>query len=317
MNCKKCNSIANGEIFCDSCSDEILKLYLIEKLRTDEIEKMFNLLPNTVDYWYNHCKMRNGDNFSYLVDTNKVNLECKEAIEFPIYNSRIFSRLTSFIVLSSVLYFPIVFFLVSFENVFSNTPKVGGFYLFFVPLVFIQSNLSLNVIVTLPIMLSFISNKLKNIIKNLVYLSSFFTFTLSILVGYYDTIDTVIIFFSNAYLIFPLMICIMLSSIKSIVKIYIYLSITIYFYIISLKLAGALETIGIILLIMWLFSIYDIFGRKKQYVDIYNQKLSNISIVERNILKFFCISNLIVPIIYYFTTKHILWDDITNTRYVL
>lgn len=70
MNCVKCNTQTNGDILCNSCSDDILKLYLIEKIPADEIEKTFNLLPNTVEYWYNYCKGKNGDDFSYLIVDN-------------------------------------------------------------------------------------------------------------------------------------------------------------------------------------------------------------------------------------------------------
>lgn len=54
MNCKKCYKDTDGDILCSSCSDEILKLYLVDKVSADEIEKRFSLLPNTVSFWYNY-----------------------------------------------------------------------------------------------------------------------------------------------------------------------------------------------------------------------------------------------------------------------
>lgn len=57
MNCKKCNIETSGDMLCESCSDEILMLYLIDEVIYFKIEQDFNLPPGTVMYWYNKCKI--------------------------------------------------------------------------------------------------------------------------------------------------------------------------------------------------------------------------------------------------------------------
>ncbi len=64
--CKKCGNELAQNILCNDCSDEILTLYLLDKIPVEEIEECYNLLPNTVLYWYNYCASQNGGNFLYL-----------------------------------------------------------------------------------------------------------------------------------------------------------------------------------------------------------------------------------------------------------
>lgn len=220
MICKICSKKTyNNEVFCEVCGDKVLKLYLIEKLQSDEIEKIFNLLPNTVQHWYEYCKISNEDDFSYLKENPKVNLTFQNTIDSAIYESRIFIRMISFVVLSCVLFLPIVFLLISIENTVTTDIKIGGFYFFYVPLVFIYSNFNFSVIATLPIMAFIISKKNNSIIMNIVSLISFGAFILFIYVGYFDYVNNIdTIFYSNAYLILPLMICILKTSAKQIVK---------------------------------------------------------------------------------------------------
>lgn len=66
MNCKKCNAPNNGDILCYSCSNQILKMFIVDRVLDTQIESQFNLLPGTVNYWYNHCKTINNGDFSYL-----------------------------------------------------------------------------------------------------------------------------------------------------------------------------------------------------------------------------------------------------------
>lgn len=66
MNCKKCNIETNGDIFCDNCSDEILMLYIIDEVIYFKIEQAFNLLPGTVMYWYNYCKINHKIDLEHL-----------------------------------------------------------------------------------------------------------------------------------------------------------------------------------------------------------------------------------------------------------
>lgn len=66
MNCKKCDIETNGDIFCDNCSDEILMLYIIDEVIYFKIEQAFNLLPGTVMYWYNYCKINDKIDIEHL-----------------------------------------------------------------------------------------------------------------------------------------------------------------------------------------------------------------------------------------------------------
>lgn len=72
MLCKKCGVNLSENILCKDCSDEVLTLFLIDKMPAEEIEQSFNLLPTTVEYWHNTCKLQNGGDFSYL-ETTKYN----------------------------------------------------------------------------------------------------------------------------------------------------------------------------------------------------------------------------------------------------
>lgn len=84
ITCKKCGTEIGGELFCNNCSDEILMLYLIEKKIHFAIEQDFNLLPGTVLYWYNQCKLKNTIDLEYLQYVKQIHQEREKEKELAL-----------------------------------------------------------------------------------------------------------------------------------------------------------------------------------------------------------------------------------------
>lgn len=121
MNCKKCNTETDGDILCNNCSDEILKLHIIDKIPADVIENRFNLLPNTVAYWCNYCKEKYGDNHQYLSYECDVNSMSKTKNLGRFYLD-LYLLTIILLIISSLFNYPqstvsLIYFLIHFKYV--------------------------------------------------------------------------------------------------------------------------------------------------------------------------------------------------------
>lgn len=230
------------------------------------------------------------------------------------YKSKFSKRMNSFITFYIVSSVALVIPLFELERFSDDIARSGGFLILTIPLSILIINFSFYVLITLPAMLAIIFNKL-NIIKVPIYLISVASILVLLYLCLFRPEDYYLlrdISHLGTLFILPMFVCISKSLADDKVKLVLYIIISIIVFILSIKAIG-ISYFCTTISFLCLFTNNDILARKEQYLDYDDKELTTIQIIERNIAKFLCLSNLVITILYYIKTKHILWDDMTKT----
>lgn len=329
MNCKKCNIKTNKEQFCDNCRNELIKFYQTNEKTATEIEKEYSLIDGTVELWCLYCQTKPIASLvltqktkptitpkltSTDVDNKQTSLDCKNLKDNQMTERK--SKFKSFFLVSTL---GVAFWIMGLDMKYIGTPS---FPLVVFPMTisaFIGASLSYGALLNYPITYFMIESHTNVILKSIVFLFNSIAFFIICFYNLYPQeiphlIKFIVLFASTTAL--PFMYIISKSETQDMLKLFSYVVIFMTYVPFSTIITG-ITSHQIILMFAVFFIIGDILERKKSFVDINGNKLSNIEIIERNIAKFMCLSCIIIPA-FYESSNHneILWDKITDTHYV-
>lgn len=127
------------------------------------------------------------------------------------------------------------------------------------------------------------------------------------------TSETMVLLFSiQGIVIFTIATLICISKLSNKLKVLIYL---VALFLLTLLGRVNFNYIWFNAIICLMYSLIEI-KKGALFVDNNDCKLSNKQIIYRNAVKFLCLYVAIIPFIYYVKTKEILWDKLTDTRYI-
>lgn len=330
MKCKKCNITTNKEQFCDSCRDELIKFYQLNEKTATEIEKEYGLIDGTVEFWCLYCQTKPSTNpistqkpkstintklHSTDEDNKQVSFDCQNLKDNQMSERK--SKFKSFFLVSTL---GVAFWIMGLDMKYIGTSYLPLGVFPMTIFAFIQASLSFGALICYPVVYFTIKSHTDVILKSIVFL---FNLIACFIIFFYNLnpqeapllIKLIVLFASTTAL--PFMYSISKSETQDILKLFSYVVIFMMYVPFSTIITG-ITSHQIILMFAVFFIIGDILERKKNFVDMNGNNLSNIEIIERNIAKFMCLSCIIIPA-FYESSNHneILWDKITDTHYVL